>query len=84
MLQWCYFLGTPLSYPWQQRKYDDEVMMAVNCLSAHVGDLARSGAIAVDQFLDGDHLIAFLECPFAEGAVGYCDSSFIRLSLPPQ
>ena len=59
-----------MSYPWQQRKRGDQEIISVDCLSAHVGDLARSGAFAVDQFLDGDHLIACLSVAASTELVG--------------
>lgn len=53
-------------------------------MSAHVGHLARSGTVAVDQLLDGDHVIARLECALAEGAVGSLRSGLACLSFPYQ
>ena len=54
------FFWTPLSYPGQQQNRGDRVRISADCSSARVGHLAGSGAVAVDQFLDGDHRIACL------------------------
>ena len=71
----------PLSYPWHQQNCDDEVIVSADRLSAHVGHLAGSGVVAVDQFLGGGYRIACFECPVAESAVGRLASSFSCLSV---
>ena len=71
----------PLSYPGQKQNRGDRVMISADCSSAHVGHLAGSGAVAVDQFLDGGHRIACFECPVAEAAVVRFLSSFACLSV---
>jgi len=70
-----------LSYPWHQQNCDDEVIISADRLSAHVGHLAGSGVVAVDQFLGGGYRIACFECPVAESAVGCLTSSFACLSV---
>ena len=60
----------PLSYPWHQQNCDDEVIISADRLSAHVGHLAGSCVVAVDQFLGGGYRISCFECPVAESAVG--------------
>ena len=81
MLQWSCFFDAPLPYLGQQQNRGDRVKISSDCSSAHVGHLAGSGAVAVDQFLDGDHRIACLWCPGAESAVGRLFSSFVCLSV---
>ena len=70
-----------LSYPWHQQNCDDEVIISADRLSAHVGHLAGSGVVAVDQFLGGGYRIACFECPVAESAVGRLASGFSCLSV---
>ena len=70
-----------LSYPWHQQNCDDEVIISADRLSAHVGHLAGSGVVSVDQFLGGGYRIACFECPVAESAVGRLTSSFACLSV---
>ena len=70
-----------LSYPWHQQNCDDEVIISADRLSAHVGHLAGSGVVAVDQFLNGCYVIACLECSIAEGAIGRLGSILFCLIL---
>ena len=51
MLQWRRFFWTPLPYPGQQQNRGDRVKISADCSSAHVGHLAGSGAVVVDQSL---------------------------------
>ena len=70
-----------LPYPGQQQNRGERVMISADCSSAHVGHLAGSGVVAVDQFLGGGYRIACFECPVAESAVGRLTSSFACLSV---
>ena len=66
-----FFLGgSPLPYREQQQESDDQRIILLDCPSAHVGYLSRSGAVAVDQFLNGYYVITCMECSIAEGAIG--------------
>ena len=62
--------GSPLSYREQQQESDDQRIILLDCPSAHVGYLSRSGVVAVDQFLNGYYVITCMECSIAEGAIG--------------